>query len=395
MNCQNRRSFIKTAGSGIFGLSLPVYISTSALFPIEVDEYLVYVGTYTTGASEGIYIYKLNLSSGTLRHIGTTGGVVNPSFLALHPEKPYLYAVNEVDNFAETSGGGLSAFEIDRATGTLSLLNTQPTHGGSPCYVTVDRSGRYALVANYMGGNVAMIPINEDGKLVAATDVKQHFGSSINQLRQAEPHAHAIVVDPTNRYALATDLGTDQIMVYKLDIDTGTLISNDVPAVSVHAGAGPRHLAFSPNGKFVYVIQELDSTISVFSYDEDHATLKRLQEVSTLPHDFSGPNSCADIHISPSGRFLYGSNRGHDSIVIFAVEENTGRLTYTGLESTQGKTPRNFAIDPTGTLLLAANQQSNTIVTFWIDPDTGSLIPTGHITQVPTPVCIQLLRVNG
>jgi 6-phosphogluconolactonase len=239
---------------------------------------------------------------------------------------------------------------------------------------------------------VAILPVQDDGRLGEATDVVQHQGTSVNPQRQEGPHAHSITVDPTNRYAFAADLGLDKIMIYRLDLTRGKLQPNDEPWAQVHAGAGPRHFAFHPNGHYAYVINEIDSTLTAFTYQSTNGTLRTVQTVSTIPGDFSGTNYCADIHVAPSGKFVYGSNRGHDSIVTFATDETTGKLTCVGHESTQGRTPRNFTIDPTGTFLLAANQSTDTIVTFRIDQQTGKLLSTGHVTEVPTPVCVQVIQ---
>jgi 6-phosphogluconolactonase len=350
---------------------------------------LLYVGTYTTGRSEGIYLYRMNLSAGELKAVGATKGVVNPSFLALDPRRRYLYSVNEVSEFAGSPGGAISAFSVNQNTGGLRLLNQQPSMGGAPCYVTVDRAGKFALVANYSGGNVSVLPLERGGKLGAATDVARHRGSGVNPERQQGPHAHCIVLDKANRFACACDLGTDKIMIYRFDARQGRLIPNRQPWIEARPGSGPRHLTFHPTGRSAYVINELDSTVSAFAYDGGRGMLSPVQTLPTLPKDFSGANSGADLHVSPNGKFLYASNRGHDSIAAFAIDEGTGELRVIDHTSTQGKTPRNFAIDPTGAFLLAANQGSDTIVTFRLDPATGRLKPTGHSVEVPSPVCLK------
>ena len=359
------------------------------------NEIRVYVGTYTHGDSEGIYVYRLNLSSGALEFESKATGVESPSFLALHPEHRFLYSVNAVQKVDGVPSGGVSAFRIDTDTGALSFLNQQLSCGPGPCHLSVDRTGRYVLVANYAGGSVAMLPIHADGSLGEATDFVQHSGSSVNPDRQQEPHAHSINIDPGNRYAFAPDLGIDKIMIYELDLTQGKLKPNSQPWVQVHAGAGPRHFDFHPNGRWAYAINELDSTMTAFSYDGSKGELTEIGSVPTLPDGFDDTSHCADVHVSPSGKFVYGSNRGHDSIAIFAVDEHTGRLTPVGHESTQGEIPRNFAIDPTGTFLLAANQMSSTIVTFRIDSETGDPDPTGHIAKVPTPVCLKPIVIPG
>lgn len=384
-----RREFLKIAGLGTLALALPE--SGFARVPdIErPGELLVYVGTYTSGKSEGIYLYRLNLSSGELTHVATTKGVKDPSFLALAPSRRYLYAVNEVEEFAGKRSGALSAFAVDQRTGELRFLNQQPSLGGAPCYVVVDRAGRFVLVANYVGGNVAVLPIHKDGSLGEATDVKQDEGSSINAERQQGPHAHCIVLESTNRFAYACDLGTDKIMVYRFDARRGKLIANTTPWVQAKPGAGPRHLTFHPGGKYAYVINELHVTITAFAIDHVTGNLKEVQTVPTLPRDLTVEDSGADIHVSPDGRFLYCSNRGHDSITAFKVNPSNGNLTLIAHESTGGRTPRNFAIDPTGAFLLAANQRSDNIVTFRRDKKTGRLSATGHVVEVPSPVCLK------
>jgi 6-phosphogluconolactonase len=388
-NASTRRQFLRSLGSGTIGLALSGALRARSKTE-SLKEAFVYVGTYTTGKSEGIYLYRMNLASGELKHVSTTPGVVNPSFLTLDSQKRYLYAVNEVTDFSGTPGGAVSAFAINRKTGTPKFLNQQPSFGGAPCYVTIDRTGRFILVANYVGGNVSVLSIERNGRLGSATDVDQHHGSSINPNRQEGPHAHSIVLDRSNRYAYSCDLGTDKIMIYRFDSKKGKLTANQQPWVQVKAGAGPRHFTFHPSGKYAYVMNELDATITSFHCDSANGTLKEAQTVRTLPEGFSESNTTADIHVSPFGRFLYGSNRGHNSIVVFEIDGKTGKLRFLEHASTGGRTPRNFAIDPTGRFLLAANQDSDTIVTLRLDPVTGRLKRTGHITGVPSPVCLKV-----
>ncbi len=354
-----------------------------------VNERLVYVGTYThKGTSEGIYIYRLDIATGVLTPVGVAGGAQNPSFLALDPQRRYLYAVNETMEFDGQSGGGITAFAVDAQSGALTFINSQPTHGGAPCHVSVDQSGRFVYAANYMGGNAAAFPVRAGGGLAPASSVVQHSGSSVNPRRQEGPHAHSITLDPTNRFAFVADLGLDKVMVYQLDLEGGTLPPHTPPWVEVKAGAGPRHMAFYPDGRYAYLITEMGNTIVAFVYDAAQGTLDALQTVPALPADFTGRSTCADIHVAPSGKFLYGSNRGHDSLVIYTIDAETGRLTYAGHAPTLGKTPRNFAIDPTGTYLFAAHQDSDSVVAFRIDSETGQLAPTGQVLDVPMPVCI-------
>jgi len=359
------------------------------------EEILVYVGTYTRRGSEGVYAYRLDLSTGSLEHISTAPKVENPSFLAIHPQRRYLYAVNEMGEFAGRPSGGVSAFAIDPDAGSLSLLNQQPSEGNGPCHLSVDATGKYVLVANYGGGSVAILPVQDDGSLGEATDFVQHQGSSVNPRRQEGPHAHSITLDPTNRYAFAADLGLDRILTYKVDLEQGKLPPNEPPWTEVAPGAGPRHFAFHPGGKYAYLITELANTFVAYTYDESAGTLQETQTVSTLPDDFDGTSHCADVHVSPDGKFLYGSNRGHDSIAIGAIDASTGRLTLVDYVPTGGKNPRNFGIDPTGAFLLAANQDTDNIVVFRIDPDTGKLESTGRQAEVPMPVCVKLMSLKN
>ena len=382
-----RREFLRFAGLGALGLTLPK-ISFARLPGAKGGELLLYVGTYTTGKSEGIYLYRLNLSSGELKRIDTTRGVVNPSFLALAPSRRYLYAVNEVAEFAGKRSGAVSAFAVDQKTGELQLLNQQASLGADPCYVEVDAGGKFVLIANYTGGNVTVLPVEPDGSLGAATDMKQGRGSSKNQERQEGPHAHCIVLDPTNRFAYSCDLGTDKIMIFRFDARNGKLLPGAPPWVQTKPGAGPRHLAFHPGGRYVVVLNELQSTVTAFARDPGKGSLKELRSLTTLPKDFIEANSSADIHVSPDGRFVYCSNRGHDSIAIFAIDPRGGLATV-GHESTRGMTPRNFAIDPSGAFLLVANQKSDNIVVFRRDQNTGRLNSTGQLAQVPSPVCLK------
>jgi len=390
-----RRDFVKLAAAGTVGLTFADSISGQSSTNKNAKEMLVYTGTYTSGKSrsEGIYIYKLNLETGELKLYKTIKNVVEPSFLAIDNSRKYLYAVNETVEYEGKKSGAVSAFAINQKTGDLQFLNRQPSLGGAPCFVTVTKNEKFVLVANYVGGNVTVFPIQTDGKLGASIDLVQHSGSGANKERQEAAHAHSIMLDQNNRFAFANDLGIDKVMIYQFDNKSGKLKPNSAqPFYQTKAGAGPRHFAFHPNGKFAFVINELDMTISSLTYDARQGTLKEIQTVPTLPVDFSGANSCADIHVSPNGRFLYGSNRGHDSIVSFRIDEKNGHLAYIEHISTGGKTPRNFAIDPTGQFLLAANQNSDSIVVFRIDEKSGKLTQTRK-AEAPTPVCLKLIPV--
>jgi 6-phosphogluconolactonase len=361
----------------------------------RAEHVLVYVGTYTGGQSKGIYSFRLDLASGQVTPGGVTTGVVSPSFLAIHPSGRFLYAANEVGNFAGKKSGSVSAFAIEAETGNLTFLNRQPSGGAAPCHLVVDRSGRNVLVANYTGGSVAVLRVGEDGRLGKTTAFVQHRGSSVHPRRQKGPHAHSINLDASNRFSFVADLGLDRVLVYRFDAAGGTLAPHETASVSVAPGAGPRHFAFHPDGRHAYVINELNSTVTAFAYRAEDGTLKELQTVSTLPAGFDGRNTTAEIQVAPGGKFLYGSNRGHDSIAVFAIDPGRGTLTCVEHESTGGKTPRNFGIDPTGAYLLAANQNSGTVVLFRIDSRTGRLEPTGGIIRVPQPVCVKFLRPAG
>ncbi len=356
---------------------------------------LVYVGTYTEGPQgqnrpDGIFVYRMDLASGALTLVGQAGGPPNPSFLTIDPSGRYLLAVSETSQFEGQDGGGVSSYAINKATGALTLINSQPTHGAATCYVTVDPSGKWVLVSNYSGSNFTVLPLGADGKLGPSTDVITHTGSSINKSRQEGPHPHSVILAPGSQtLVMVADLGLDRIMLYNLDPAKGQLTPHEPPWIAIHPGGGPRHMAFTPDGKTLYVANEVDSSVSAFRYDAARGTFTELQNLSLLPADFSGQNMSADIHVTPSGRFLYASNRGQDSLAMFSIDPATGQLIATGYVPTQGKTPRNFAIDPGGSYLLAANQDSGSIVTFHIDPASGKLTPAGPITRLSAPVCVK------
>jgi 6-phosphogluconolactonase len=350
---------------------------------------LMYVGTYTTKRdSKGIYAYRFDPAAGKLPPAGLAAESTDPSFVAIHPNGKYLYAVNETDNFGGQKSGAVSAFAMDPKSGALKLLNQVATRGAAPCHVSLDKSGKFLLVANYVGGSVATFPVRDDGSLGDVASFVQHSGSSVNKQRQAAPHAHWIGVSPDNRFVLVADLGLDEVLIYRFDAATGALTPNDPAFVKVSPGLGPRHFAFHPNGKFGYLLNEMGSSVTAFSYQANSGALSELQTISTLPKDFTGPRGAAELVVHPSGRFLYTSNRGHHSITAFSIDPEKGTLTSVGQSLTNGKTPRNFAIDPTGTFLVAANQDSGNLVVFRIDLATGSLTPTGEIAQVPAPVCV-------
>jgi 6-phosphogluconolactonase len=371
-------------------------LTTLAATAAQARKYLFYVGTYTEegSKSKGIYAYRYDGATGEITALGLAVETTNPSFVALHPNGKFLYAVNEVGNYKGPNSGGVSAFLIDHATGKLTFLNEVASRGADPCYITVDRSGKFVLVANYTGGSVAVFPVLADGKLGEASNFVQHSGHGPNAERQEGPHAHSIDLSPDNRFAMVDDLGLDEVLVYKFDSAKGTLTPNDPPFTKVDAGAGPRHFALGPSGKFAYVVAEMGHTVTVFSNDAAGGRLQVLQTISTLPPDFKGRNDDAEIVVHPSGKFLYASNRGDDSIVIYTIDGSKGMLTQVGRVPTGGKEPRNFEIDPTGKFLFAENQKSDNVVVFRIDGKTGTLTPTGKVFEVGSPVCLRFVRAE-
>jgi len=369
--------------------------------PKPQGKYLFYVGTYTDDGgkktdSKGIYAYRYDAATGDITPLGMAAETTNPSFVAIHPNGRFLYAVNEVGNYQGPNSGGVSTFSIDRSTGRLTFLNEVASRGADPCYITVDKSGKYVLVANYTGGSIAVFPVLADGKLGEASAFVQHSGHGPDPKRQEGPHAHSIDLSPDNRFAYVDDLGLDETLVYKFDGSKGTLTPNDPPFAKPEiAGSGPRHFALRPDGKFAYVVSEMKGTVTVFTNDARSGKLNPVQTISTLPKDFKGDIEDAEIEVHPSGKFLYASNRGDgNSIAEFAIDSAKGTLTQVEISSTQGKTPRSFEIDPTGTLLFAANAASNNIVIFRIDQATGKLMPTGKVLDVPSPVCVKFVKAD-
>ena len=351
------------------------------------DEYLVYFGTFTGANSKGIYVSKFDPATGKLNAPELVAETVNPTFLAVAPGEHFLYAVSEVDEIGGKRNGAVNAFALDARTGRLTPLNRQFSGGCGPCHVAVDAAGKCLLVANYGSGSIAAMPILADGSLGEAATTLQHTGASKNSQRQAGPHSHFILPSPDNRYTLDCDLGLDKLFINHLDATAARLTPGDPPFATVAPGSGPRHLIYSRDGRFVYVINEMGSSITVFHYAATNAAMTEAQTISTLPKDFSGTSTCAEIVMHPSGKYLYGSNRGHDSIAVFAVDRETGRLTLIELQSTRGRTPRHVAIDPSGRWVLAENQASDSVVVFAIDPDTGRLQPTGRSISLGSPVC--------
>lgn len=343
---------------------------------------LVYIGNYTRGDDAAVYHGEIDGATGAIKILGQTSCPDAPSYLALHPKGTHLYVVSEQGE------GAVSAFSIDPDSGDLTFLNTQPTNG-SPCHNTVDATGRYVLSANYGGGSVSMHPIADDGSLGEMSDFKQHVGSSINPKRQQEPHAHSINIDPGNGFAFCADLGMDKVVIYKLDLANGKLV--DHGAADITPGAGPRHFAVHPNRSKAYVINEIGNTITAFDFDESAGTLDAIQEITTIPEGYGETTHTADIHITPDGSTLYGSNRGHDSIAVYSIGGD-GQLTAKGHQEVPA-TPRNFCVDPDGTYLYSGGQNTNTVPVFRIGGD-GGLTATGDVLQTPSPVCLKILDVS-
>ena len=389
----SRRDFLFASAIGLVQLARGSE-SLAVREESKLEGDLLYVGTYTEGTrSEGIYLVRMDRSSGKLRRVGSVNAGANPSFLAVHPNGRALYAVNEVEKYNGRATGAVSAFAIAKDTGELARRGDQPSEGGAPCFVSVDRAGRVVLVANYVGGSVALLPIEADGALGPATKVVQHTGSGPNAERQSSPHAHCIVADPSNRFALAADLGADRVFVYRLDLEGRSLRHVEGGDAVMRSGAGPRHIAFHPTLPLVFVANELDSTVATLRFDAERGTLSPLNTRSTLPAGWAGTNYPADIHVAPSGRTLYVSNRGHNSIAVFSVAESTGALALDQVISTDGDWPRNFSLDPTGHWLLVANQRSDSIVVFRRDQKSGRLTPTRQRLALPRPVCLRF-RAN-
>jgi 6-phosphogluconolactonase len=363
----------------------------AAAYPAEPGKFWVFVGTYTNGKSKGIYRMVLDTASGKLSEPVLAAEVADPSFLAVHPTGKYLYTVNEGPGPGK--GGGVTSFALDSKTGELTKLNQESTVGAGPCHLVVDATGKNVLVANYGGGSVVALPIGPDGKLGPASDFVQHKGKVFDPRRQGTPHAHSINLDKENRFAVVADLGLDRVFVYKFDPIQGKLTPNDPPATKLKDRSGPRHFAFHPDGKHAYVINEIDCTVTAFDYDADHGTLTAIQTIPTMPIAVQRGHSTAEVVVHPSGKFLYGSNRGHDSLAVYTIEPGTGRLKLVEYEPTRGKTPRNFAVDPTGTYVLAENMGSGTIVVFRVDPETGALDPTGQTVDVPAACCVKFVPI--
>jgi 6-phosphogluconolactonase len=359
----------------------------------KLEKVRVYVGTYTGKGSKGIYRLDLDLATGKLSNLELAAESTNPSFLAINPSERAVYAVNEIDNFGGKKAGAISAFAIDARTGNLTNINQQTSGGPGPCHLIVDKSGKRVLCANYGGGSVEVIPIDLRGRLVEPSSFVQHKGKSADPARQEGPHGHSINVDAANRFAVVCDLGLDKVLVYRFDPEKGTLTPNDPPGYDCKPGSGPRHFAFHPDGKHAYAINELACTITAFDYDADKGVLKEIQAISTLPEGVKKEKnySTAEVQVHPSGKFLYGSNRGHNTIAAFAIDADTGKLTLVGHQGKGIKTPRGFGMDPTGTFMLVGNQDGGSVVEFRIDPKTGELKETGITAEIDSPVCVKMI----
>lgn len=355
----------------------------------------LYIGTYTAQSrlgqhSQGIYRLGLDARTGELTHQGVTPGIANPTWLTWRPNGRVLYAASEVREHGQRSGGAAVAYARDATTGALTRLNDTLTHGAGPCHLNAHPSGRLLFVANYASGSLTVIPLREDGSLEPASQLIQHTGMTGPVAdRQEGPHAHCVALDPTGQYVLAADLGLDQILVYRIDLAGQRLTPADPPAIALRPAAGPRHIAFHPNGRWLYVTGELDSTLTVLAWNAAQGRLEHVQVIGALPEGWAGINYPAEVTVSPAGRFVYMSNRGHDSIACFAADPATGRLTTAGHTPTQGSFPRHFALDPTGAFMVVANQNSDNVVSYRVDADTGALTPTGHAVAVPMPVCVR------
>lgn len=378
-------------------LKLPMLIGvlillTAATHAVDY-RYLVYVGTYTDKDSKGIYAFRFDPTTGATDPIGLVAETANPSFLAVNPGGKYLYAANEVNNFQGAPTGSVSTFSIDEHSGRLSLLQRVSSLGAGPAHLSLDRTGRYLLVANYDSGNIASFPVEKDGRLGPRSAFVQHTGSSVNKDRQSGPHAHEIQAGVDDKFVFAADLGLDELLVYRFDSKTGSLTPASPAFAKVNPGAGPRHFTFAPSGKFVYLVNEMASTVTVFSFRAGGG-LSELQTISTLASDFKGENTTAEIEVDASGKFLYVSNRGDDSIAVFAIDTSSGRLSAVERVATGGKTPRHFTLDPTGKWLFAANQDSNDVTIFRVDPSSGRLTRTDRMLHVAAPVCVVFVPIH-
>jgi 6-phosphogluconolactonase len=360
------------------------------------DSMRVYVGTYTNpqAGGKGIYLFDLNLASGALKLDGVAAETASPSYLALSPDKRFLYSIGEVTEFRGKKSGVVSAFSVDEKSGKLTLLNQQPAGGAGTCHVSITSDGKNVLVANYTAGSVASFHVESDGKLGEPASIVQHEGKGTDPGRQEGPHAHGIWAAPGDRFVVACDLGLDKVMVYGIETASGKLTLLPDRAGSVPPGAGARHAAFDKTGQHLYAINEMGNSVTTFEYDAKAGGLTPIETVGTLPDDFHGKSYCAEIFTHPSGKFVYGSNRGHDSITVLSIDSSSGKLTKVDVTPARVKWPRNFNVDPTGQWLIAAGEHSGTLSVFKIDPRTGKLTPTGEPVECPAPGCVTFVP-NG
>jgi 6-phosphogluconolactonase len=358
----------------------------------NIAKSMVYVGTYADEESESIFLYQLNLQTAELNLVKGFKAGKKPSYMTFDKQRHYLYVVNEREEYEGKESGAVCALSVDQQTGDLSMLNKVPSLGGIPVHITMGEEGKAVIMANYKTGNVAVFPILKNGQLAEASDLRQHQGSGPHKERQQSAHAHYIAFSPDSRFVFVVDLGMDKVLRYRLDEDKGTLTPTEQPvAFTAEPGSGPRQMSFHPNGRYAYLIHELESMVTALSYDNENGTFSELQTIRTIPEDFKGQNKCGGIRVSPDGKHLYGSNRGHNSIVVYAIDEGSGKLKHVENVSSGGDWPREFTIDLTGNILLAANQRSNSLVSFKIDKATGSLRATGHQAEVEKPVFVQVV----
>lgn len=355
---------------------------------------IVYVGTFDDRGSEGLYVFEFDRETGGMTQIQTVSNRPGPNFQVIHPGGEYLYSVSGDAFTGDTEHGTISAYQIDLQTGMLTLINEQSVEGRGTAHVSVDPLGEFAYVSNYSEGNLSVFAIFENGGVSEAVDVVQHEGSSVNERRQNAPHVHSIIPSADGRFIYVSDLGTDQIVIYEVDRTTGELSPAEVPYVESTPGSGPRHFTIHPGGDFAYSAEELSSTVAVFCVDQNSGALEEIQRVPMLPEGYDGNNSAADLHLSPDAEFLYASNRGHDSLVIYRVDEETGTLTLAGHEPTRGSHPRNFMMDHLGEYVLVANRDDDNVVVFGRDNQTGQLTYSGEQVSVPMAVCVTQLVLN-
>lgn len=378
----------------VIGLGIFMTDSKKELFAdtVVTKQFSFYIGTNTNRVDEGIYFCSFNSESGQFTIPQLAIEALNPNFIAFHPSGNFLYTVGDSNSPEPQKSGCVSAFSICKRTGKLSLINQVPSCGQTPCHIILDKAGKYVLVSNYSTGNLAVLPVGADGRLSEASTTIQHVGSSINSSRQQGPHIHSITLDPQNSFVFVADLGLDKIKIYRFNSDSGGVESDNMPCISLASGSGPRHFAFHPSGNYAYVINEMSNTITAFNYNPSNGVLSEVQTILTVPNGYKGDTYTSEIQVHPSGIYLYGSNRGHDSIAVFRID-NKGTLTLVDIQPCGGKWPRHFSIDPTGNWMLVGNEHSNRINLFSIDSKTGKLTQTESFISVPSPVCIKFLPI--